>query len=154
MIEGLEDLIRNFPRPANQTRCFNHIVALVAMWIVQQFDVPKGNDADAMDDAEKELMELAQGSDVEETIAQKDWESVEDEEDKDKIAEWGEDDNEEGGLDWDTLNESLRPGRILLVKVCKVFWHEKRHCAYLGFVAAQDLVLRHPFQHDLAADVV
>ena len=81
MIEGLEDLIRDFPRPANRTRCFNHIVALVAVQVVRQFDVPKGNDAGAMGDAEKELMELGQGSDVEETMAQKDRESVEDEED-------------------------------------------------------------------------
>jgi hypothetical protein len=41
MIEHLSTLIENFPGAANQTRCFTHILNLVAKSILRQFDTPK-----------------------------------------------------------------------------------------------------------------
>jgi len=41
MIEELAVLIDDFPGPANQTRCFLHILNLVVKSIIRQFDLPK-----------------------------------------------------------------------------------------------------------------
>jgi hypothetical protein len=120
MIEELMDQIREFPGEENRTRCFNHIVALVAVRVVRQFDVPKKDDMDGTNDAEKELRELAEGSDIEESVSQTEWESTElegDDEDDVDSAEWQ--DDETTVLDCETLNTSLKPGRMLMIKVCR-----------------------------------
>ena len=41
MVEHLATLIEDFPGAANQTRCFTHILNLVAKSILRQFDVAK-----------------------------------------------------------------------------------------------------------------
>jgi hypothetical protein len=118
MIEVLPSMIEDFPGAPNHTRCFNHVVALVAKRIVRQFDV-KGGDSDGMDEAERELRELAEGLDLEESVTQ----SERDVDDKDE----DDDDDDDGydvtanlsATDREALNESLRPVRTLLVKVSK-----------------------------------
>ena len=118
MIEELIDQIGEFPGEANRTRCFNHIVALVAVRVVRQFDVPKKDNMDGTNDAENELRELAEGSDIEEAVSQTEWESTEgdDEDDVDGV-EWQ--DDETTVLDRETLNTSLKLGRMLMIKVCR-----------------------------------
>jgi hypothetical protein len=51
MIDELPDLIENYPGASNRAHCFNHIVALVAIRVVRQFDVPGGENK-SMDEAE------------------------------------------------------------------------------------------------------
>ena len=115
MIDELEDMIPNFPGAANRTRCFNHIIALVAVRVVRQFDIPKGEDIDVTNGPEQELRELAKDSDVEESITQREWECRGDDDDDDgDIADWQ--DDEPIVLDREALNASLKPGRMLLVK--------------------------------------
>ena len=118
MIEELIDQIGEFPGEANRTRCFNHIVALVAVRVVRQFDVPKKDNMDGTNDAKNELRELAEGSDIEEAVSQTEWESTEgdDEDDVDGV-EWQ--DDETTVLDRETLNTSLKLGRMLMIKVCR-----------------------------------
>jgi hypothetical protein len=41
MVEHLATLVENFPGAPNQTRCFTHILNLVAKSILRQFDVAK-----------------------------------------------------------------------------------------------------------------
>ena len=41
MIDHLAILLEAFPRSANHTRCFTHILNLVAKCIMKQFDAPK-----------------------------------------------------------------------------------------------------------------
>lgn len=41
MVKHLATLVENFPGAANQTRCFTHILNLVAKSILRQFDVAK-----------------------------------------------------------------------------------------------------------------
>ena len=62
MIEHLSTLVENFPGAANQTRCFTHILNLVAKSILRQFEVRKktNDDPDDTDDATKALAALAQ----------------------------------------------------------------------------------------------
>jgi hypothetical protein len=61
MVEHLSTLVENFPGAANQTRCFAHILNLVAKSILHSFDGPKnvaeGNSRG--DDAKEMLAALA-----------------------------------------------------------------------------------------------
>ena len=61
MIVELMDLIHNFPGEANCTRCFAHIINLVAKSLLRQFDIPNKKADSALDEAEKILLELAKG---------------------------------------------------------------------------------------------
>jgi hypothetical protein len=122
MIEELANLLDDFPGPANQTRCFLHILNLVVKSIIRQFDLPKskktsddGDEDDPMlDVATMELLKLAGDIDLEEQITA----SASD----DEVA----DDEEEGWVDeledmtkdeLKKLAASVQPVRLLLTKV-------------------------------------
>lgn len=67
MIKHLSTLVDNFPGAPNQTRCFTHILNLVAKSVLRQFDVAKKTgpvDSEQLDDATKELALLAQELDL------------------------------------------------------------------------------------------
>ena len=60
MIDHLATLLEAFPGSANRTRCFTHILNLVAKCIMKQFDAPKkkkndGDDSDDEDDGTANL---------------------------------------------------------------------------------------------------
>jgi len=84
MIEELANLLDNFPSAANQTRCFTHILNLVVKSILSQFDLPKAK-ANIAD----EILNLADGLELEEEISAKEGEE----------GEEGDDDNVEGWID-------------------------------------------------------
>ena len=54
MINHLATLLKAFPGLANRTRCFTHILNLVAKCIMRQFDAPKKRKGDS-DDVDEEL---------------------------------------------------------------------------------------------------
>jgi hypothetical protein len=114
MIDELSHLIPSYPGDASQARCFNHVVALVAKSVVRQFDVPKGQAEEALDEAERELREMAEGIDIEDDKTQYEWEASEDDENGDgwidEVAKLSIADREE-------LEDSIRPVRLVLVKV-------------------------------------
>jgi hypothetical protein len=56
MIVELMDLICNFPGEANRTRCFAHIINLVAKSLLRQFDIPNKKADSALDEAEKKTL--------------------------------------------------------------------------------------------------
>jgi hypothetical protein len=115
MIVELMDLIRNFPGEANHTRCFAHIINLMAKSLLMQFDIPNKKADSALDEAEKILLELAEGIDLEEMQMQM------------EVQVDGEDDNDIDGLvdevaklsddKQERLSESIRPVKLALVKV-------------------------------------
>ena len=123
MIDELANLLPNFPGPANQTRCFLHVLNLVVKSILHQFDVPtskKKSDADdddqSIDEGTKELLKLAGDIDCEEE------ETVGADNEEDAI----EDDNNEGWVDeheamtkeeLTDLSSNVLPVRLLLTKV-------------------------------------
>jgi hypothetical protein len=117
MIAELANLLDDFPGPANQTRCFTHILNLVVKSVIRQFDLPKAKGDKILDDAAKELLSLAGNIEFEEDeLARRDGEEGID----------GEDDNVEGWIDERTLmskeelnelDESVEPVRLLLTKV-------------------------------------
>lgn len=121
MITELAELIDDFPGPANQMRCFTHVLNLVVKSIIRQFDLPKSKGGkNQMDEGAKELLSLAGNIDVEENIESRDGE--------DGVA--GEDDNVEGWIDertlldeedLDELEKRVEPVRLLLTKVSHLF---------------------------------
>src|ERR1700720_1660309 len=60
MIDELAELLEKFPGSSNCTRCFLHPKTLL-----KQIDLPKKAAKDALDNAEKKLLDLADGLDSE-----------------------------------------------------------------------------------------
>jgi hypothetical protein len=123
MVDRLHILIELFPGAENHVRCFNHVTALVAKSAVRQFDVLKGNTDSALDEAERELRELAEGLDIEESITEDEWEEA-DEENENEDLPGGEDDDswvdEVAALlpqDHEELEAKIQPVKLVLVKV-------------------------------------
>jgi len=62
MIDHLAILLEAFPGSANRTRCFTHILNLVAKCIMKQFDAPKkkkkSGDHDDSDDDDEDAADL------------------------------------------------------------------------------------------------
>jgi hypothetical protein len=122
MVEELAYLLDDFPGPANQTRCFLHILNLVVKSIIRQFDLPKSkkkldnedeNDP-ILEAATAELLKLAGDIDLEEQIIAA---TVDDEEAEDNDEGWV---DEHEGMTRDELKElaaSVQPVRLLLTKV-------------------------------------
>jgi hypothetical protein len=109
MIEELTNLLDDFPGPANQTRCFTHVLNLVVKSVIQQFDSPNSKNDRQLDDAANEMLSFAGNLEFER-----------------EEGEDGEDDNVEGWIDERTLmmeeeleklDESVEPLRLLLTKV-------------------------------------
>jgi hypothetical protein len=114
MIDELNGIVASFQVDVSHVRCFNHVIALVAKWLIHQFDVLKGvADDAALDDVEQMLRELAEGIDNEEYHMQAEQDADNDEDSMDK-----------GGLEelnlsheeLDKLDENTWPVKLVLVK--------------------------------------
>jgi hypothetical protein len=110
MMLHLARLLPDFAGEANRTRCFLHIVNLVAKTLIKQFDAPKKGYATPMEAADQELQDLTRDLEPEEGEGERDNE---------------EDDNEEGWIneidELDTeeqvrVTQNVRPIRLLLFK--------------------------------------
>lgn len=109
MVEKLSTLLPDFPGAANRTRCFTHILNLVAKAILKQFDAPKGSATDAA-----ALEALA------EDLAQLEVDENDEELDDDELLSGEEIPTGREGLSADEvveLEESLKPVRMVLAKV-------------------------------------
>jgi hypothetical protein len=93
--------------------------------IVRQFDTPK-NEADAaLDEAEKVLLELANGTDLEDDTmhSQLDSTSIDDDQDiPDDDDGWCDEHDLLTAEELDALNLSVKPVRLILVKVSGSFF--------------------------------
>jgi hypothetical protein len=101
MIEELANLLDDFPGPANQTRCFTHVLNLVVKSIIRQFDSPNSKNKHEATNEMLSNIEFDGDGDCE-------------------------DDNVEGWVDerelmteeeLEELDESVEPLRLLLMKV-------------------------------------
>jgi len=125
MIEHLSTLVENFPGAPNQTRCFAHILNLVAKSVLCQFDVAKKSgpvESEQLDDAMKELALLAQELDLGADRADDDEKDDEDEDEGDEENDDGDinDGDGEDGMSEEELAElqaSLVPIQLMLMKV-------------------------------------
>ena len=122
MVEHLATLVEQFPGAANQTRCFAHILNLIAKSILRQFEMPKkvadGDlpDGPDLNNATDALAALAQ--ELEDSVA-----GIDDDIDGDDEVD---EDNEEGlgnervGMSMEEvaeLDKKLVPVRLMLTKV-------------------------------------
>jgi hypothetical protein len=137
MIEHLATLIETFPGAANQTRCFAHILNLVAKSVLRQFEAPKANGKNIPCEAAKELAavsnELGDASDADEVFENGgndvgDGMADDDVADDDVVdADDGVVDDDEDGLPDERkrmskeelidLDKSVKPIRLVLTKV-------------------------------------
>lgn len=116
MIDELDTLLEKFSGVESRTRCFAHIVNLIAQTVIRQFDVPKAKDGVLVDEAMKELRVLATDIDIEEllTRANAAGKDADTEDDLDGSV------NEQTGLsalDLKRLEANVQPVRRTLVKV-------------------------------------
>lgn len=121
MVEHLATLVENFPGAANQTRCFTHILNLVAKSILRQFDVAKKTADDPPDlneafDALALLAEELEDSGIPaDNEVEDDGDGADDNDDNDDGLG-----DEHGGMseeDVAELEQSLIPVRLMLTKV-------------------------------------
>ena len=109
MVKELEKSLVNFPGDASQTRCFCHIINLVAKSVITQFDAPKnqqGNNGRA---------NLAGPIEAEE-----EWQQIEDlQENKetDDDEGWVDERAELSGMELAVLDLNVLPARRVLMKV-------------------------------------
>jgi hypothetical protein len=117
MIDTLGRLLDDYPGDPNRACCFNHVIALVAKRMVRQFDVPKAGADAALDEAEEELRNLAEGIDIEELLAK----GMQDEDEGDDDDDDDDDDDrtkdEMSAEERVALDANTWPVRLLLVKV-------------------------------------
>ena len=123
MIAELAKILPNFSE-VGHTRCFLHIVNLVAKSVIRQFDVQKKQDDEHLDEAEQDLRNLAGDVDLENEQAE---EIMEQCQASGEINAGDEsDDNVEGWIDemmlllpsereW--VEADIRPVKLVLVKV-------------------------------------
>lgn len=122
MIDEIPNIIETFPGDENRARCFNHVVALVAKSTVCQFDVPKGLADAALDEAERELQELAEGIDIEDKQTQDEWEGPDNESGEgDDVEGWVDEVARLSVADRAELEENIKPVKLVLVKVSFYF---------------------------------
>ena len=122
--QSLATLVDTFPGAANQTRCFTHILNLVAKSVLRQFEALKVKGDDVLDDAAKELAAIFDeleddddddGASKTNSAGDDSGESDEHEDDDDDglVDKWG------GMLEEElaSLEESVKPIRLVLTKV-------------------------------------
>ena len=128
MVRELQKLIDTFAGEASLTRCFLHIINLVAKTAIRIFDIPVPSVESNVDEAEKELRALAANIKVDELNTRislpqldRDFEDLTEEE---KLAEIA--NSDEGWIDEmlelsdderDEIDDSVLPVRLMLMKV-------------------------------------
>ncbi|GLB44048.1 hypothetical protein LshimejAT787_1502320 [Lyophyllum shimeji] len=117
MIDELVHLLTNFPGAANRTRCFAHIINLVAKSLLRQFDVPKKKADEALEQAEKDLLRLAKDIELEDAETRA---TAEGDLEDDDIDGWVDEVALLTKEEAEKLSESVRPVRLVLVKIRKI----------------------------------
>ena len=117
MVDELSKLLRNFPGDANRMRCFLHIVNLVAKQLLKQFDIPRKHVDSALDKAEKQLLDLAAGIDIEELVPAAEQGAGVVSDGNNDIDGWVDKMDELDAVEHDTLEKSIQLIRLVLVKV-------------------------------------
>jgi hypothetical protein len=114
MIEELEVLVPAFPGEANRTRCFAHIINLVAKSVLQQYDIPKAKSGENVDKSTRELLALAGNLEFEEESYQGEDDEGEEDDDVEGLKDEREDLSQ---TERQALDEDVHPVRRVLVKV-------------------------------------
>ena len=121
MILELSKLVPSFPGESNLTRCFNHVLSLVAKTAIRVFDVPEVGKAEILDKATAELLELAKNIEIEDLETQTAGSNDDGEDGQaDSVDGWIDERLELSDVEHEELDDSVLPVRLLLVKVSSV----------------------------------
>jgi hypothetical protein len=117
MIEELRVLLKDFPGPANQTRCFLHILSITAKSIIKKFDAPKVKSGTEMDNAVQRLADIAEEIESEDLDEDEDKDNNEPQEDDRPLDLWvdansGLTEDQQKNIKWD-----IKPVHSMLMKV-------------------------------------
>jgi hypothetical protein len=129
MIDELENLLTEFSGAASRTRCFAHIVNLVAKTVIRQFDMPHAMDKTLANKVLIKLRSLADGIEAEEQITRAS-ESKEDDDDDvndDNDEGWVDEREEMEQRDLESLEVDVQPARKVLMKVGSNHRRRRRH---------------------------
>lgn len=126
MIRHLEGLVGEFKGRKSQTRCFAHILNLVAKSIIQQFDVPKAQFDKVFDKANAALTELAGDIDSEEQVMAENSDKKDDDEEE-NTDDWVNERDTMAAEQLAAIDESVRPVKMMLVKVRCVVQYTRRN---------------------------
>ena len=122
MVCQLERLIYEFKGQESQTRCFTHILNLIAKSIIRQFDTPKAQyGGRILDEATMALMELAGDIECEEQVMAERGDHREDDEEDENTEDWVDERDTMSEEQLGALDGTARPVRLMLVKVCVYF---------------------------------
>lgn len=118
MVDKLEGLVSGFDGATNRTRCFAHIINLIAKTIIRQFDIPEAKEDQLADAAMAELRVLANDMDMEDLLTQANRVYSDDEKDEDDDLDgWVDERSRLSVSDLEELEEDVQPIRKMLVKV-------------------------------------
>lgn len=120
MIDKLLQYLPNFPRPANQTRCFTHTINLIAKSLLQQFDIPKKKAAITNNMIEQLILTLAAEIEFDEADTKMNTDGPDGD---DNVDGWVDEIAALTRAERAELNESVQPVRLVLVKVGVVTTH-------------------------------
>jgi hypothetical protein len=118
MVTELNNLLTTFSA-TNRTRCFAHILNLIAKSLLKQFNVkPKAGDTDDLNNDDASLLALAEDMETKElTAAQEKDDGDGEAEEDDQVDDWVDEVEALTPEEHADLEESIRPVKRTLVKV-------------------------------------
>ena len=122
MIHQLMVYIDKFEGQECQTRCFAHILNLIAKSIIQQFDIPKAQANKVFDKATTALIVLAGDIDMEEQKMGVGRDDGNDNDNSENVESWVDKQVDMTVEQLAALNKSVQLVRLMLVKVCIIFY--------------------------------
>jgi hypothetical protein len=115
---ALAENVTHFGGDTTQTRCFLHIVNLVAKSLLKQFEVPKNEALAFVGTAEEELREIGQGLEAEdEDTITENGASDPNADDSDNLDGWVDKVGELSDEEHDILQNNIHPINFVLAKV-------------------------------------
>jgi hypothetical protein len=117
MVKALGDILVAFPGESSRTRCFSHIINLIAKSILKQFDINKAQKGETVDEALQELIE-----DLDQEVLEKTEEEGSGGDDDDNTDGWVDEREEMSETECKELDEDVQPVRQVLVKASSMFF--------------------------------
>lgn len=117
MVEELSEIVPTFPGEANRTRCFAHIVNLIAKSVIKQFDVPKQRAGDTSGGSVDKLIALAGDIELEERATRGYAYDNDSEIEDDNVENWTDELLGMSREEHEKLDGEIQPVRRVLVKV-------------------------------------
>lgn len=121
MTAELGDLVAHFGGEPARTRCFLHVVNLVAKSLIKEFDLPKKKADEVLSKAEEDMRELATDIEWEDRITvAENGDGDQNSDEFDNMEGWVDETSALTDVERKELQTHIQPIRLLLVKVCQI----------------------------------